>query len=194
VLLAAGSAGLPAASEVAFIALMLVHLGAFFATAMICPRHFSFLADCAPDAEVRIGDARLTLERAPAGGFDLLILDAFSSDSIPTHLLTREAFDLYERRLAPGGFLLMHISNRHLDLAPVVARLASETGLSARLNGFMPTDPESLTLASRWVALARDPAALSFLDDLQGWQPLVADTGSPVWSDDYADIVGAMRW
>jgi SAM-dependent methyltransferase len=159
------------------------------------PRYFRFLSDCAPDAEVRIGDARLRLAALPDGSFDLLILDAFSSDSIPTHLLTREAFALYVQHLAPGGVILLHISNRHLDLAPVVARLAAETRLTARVNGYAPgPDAPPLTSPSTWVALARTAGDLSALDGNAAWKPLTAATDTPAWSDDHADLIGAMRW
>jgi SAM-dependent methyltransferase len=84
--------------------------------------YFSFLRTCLPGASFVIGDARLTLGHAP-GEFDLIILDAFSSDAIPIHLITREALALYGRKLAPGGMLFFHITNRHLDLAPVLGDL-----------------------------------------------------------------------
>ena len=82
---------------------------------------FSFMDKCAPDAKIHLGDARLTLAEQPTGKFDLLAIDAFSSDSIPLHLLTKEAFDVYRRVLKPGACWLVHISNRHVDLKPVLA-------------------------------------------------------------------------
>ena len=83
--------------------------------------YFHFLSDCAPEAGIVHGDARISLERGTEGPFDLLVVDAFSSDVVPIHLITREALALYGRTLADGGILLMHISNRNLDLRPAVA-------------------------------------------------------------------------
>ena len=96
------------------------------------PAQFTFLSRCQPGAPIIVGDARLTLERAPAAAADILVVDAFSSDSVPMHLLTREAFATYRRHLAPGGLLLVHISNRYLDMEPVIAAAARD-GWSARI-------------------------------------------------------------
>ena len=92
------------------------------------PAYFSFMETCGDRCRVIAGDARVSLGRVPAHGYDLLVLDAFSSDSIPIHLMTREALSLYVSRLAPGGVLVMHVSNRHLHLAPIAARLATSQG------------------------------------------------------------------
>ena len=91
---------------------------------------FTFLRDCKADHEVLLGDARLTLEAQPSQQFDLMAIDAFSSDAIPVHLLTREAFALYFRHLKPTGILAVHVSNRYLDLVPVVSRNARDLGQS----------------------------------------------------------------
>ena len=93
------------------------------------PRYFTLLRDCAPQAQVILGDARISLAREPDGTHDLIILDAFSSDAIPVHLLTREALDLYFRKLSPHGVLAFHISNRYFDLRPVLSRLARDAQL-----------------------------------------------------------------
>ena len=95
------------------------------------PEYFSFMEACADRCRVVIGDARVSLGKVPAHAYDLLVIDAFSSDSIPMHLMTREAISLYVSRLAADGVLVMHISNRHLILAPIVARLAASQGLTA---------------------------------------------------------------
>ena len=94
------------------------------------PRRFEFLSRCAPEAPIVAGDARLTLDASPEH-YDLIVLDAFSSDTIPVHLLTREAFAGYLSKLTPHGVILAHISNRHLDLAPVLANVAQSHGLVA---------------------------------------------------------------
>ena len=101
------------------------------------PKYFTYLRDCAPQAQVVTGDARLMLASHPDASLDVLVLDAFSSDAIPVHLITREAFALYLRKLAPGGVIAVHITNRYLDLAPVVGATARGVGLdrkSTRLN------------------------------------------------------------
>lgn len=159
------------------------------------PRHFRFLADCAPQAGTVLGDARLALASRPDGALDLLILDAFSSDSVPTHLLTREALALYLRKLAPGGMMLFNISNRHLDLEPVVARQAEALGMAGRANGTTRLeDAPVFAAASRWVVLARSAADLAFLAADPRWTPLAADPRTHVWTDDHADVLGAMVW
>ncbi len=105
------------------------------------PRFFSFISSCAPGLPVVLGDARLTLAASPER-YDLIVLDAFSSDAIPVHLLTREAMAGYLARLAPGGALVMHISNRHMELGSVVAAVAAAEGLVAYLKEDQPAGPK----------------------------------------------------
>jgi hypothetical protein len=159
-------------------------------------RYFDFLAGCAPEARIVLGDARLELAKAPDDAYDRIVIDAFSSDAIPVHLLTREAFALYLRKLSPDGILVVHISNRHLDLAPVVAALARDAGLAAVRRNDESTAEGVHTLRrtrSDFVALARRPAALAFLAHRPGWEEVdTAHAGRP-WTDDYSDIVGALR-
>ena len=166
---------------------------------------FRYLPDCAPNVRIVIGDGRLTLAREPAAHFDLLVLDAFSSDSIPTHLVTREAFKLYLDKLAPRGILLVHISNRYLDLEPVVAALAGDAKLAARLFAVdRPViDPDfPYRYKSIWVALARDEAQLKALtEDFDRtspskwgqWRALKARPGLRLWTDDYSNIVSVLQ-
>src|SRR5207302_1230798 len=111
------------------------------------PRLFTFLSSCAADAPVVAGDARLTLEASP-GRYDLIVLDAFSSDSIPAHLLTREALAGYLAKLSPRGVIVAHISNRHLDLAPVLANVAGSQGLVSFLGEDDRADDFMTTLRS----------------------------------------------
>jgi SAM-dependent methyltransferase len=157
-------------------------------------KRFSFLRTCAPDAKVVLGDARLSIEAAPSRSFDLLALDAFSSDSVPIHLLTHEAFADYARALQPKGLLLVHISNRFLDLRPVVAAAAAAGGWRAiELADNPPADDEAGSL-SLWVALSRDPKVLAKLQGMgEGWRPLAARAGYGGWSDDYASILPLLR-
>ena len=160
------------------------------------PRLFTYLRDCPPTVHVVLGDARLSLGRAPRGSYDLIVLDAFSSDAIPTHLLTREAVATYVAALAPGGVLAVHISNRFLDLGPVVGALAADAGLVALL-GRDVSDAyrrEVAVTTSRWIAVARRPQDLGVLATLPGWTPLTAPRGTRPWTDDYANVLAAVRW
>ena len=160
------------------------------------PRLFTYLRDCPPRADVVLGDARLSLAGAPAGAYDLILLDAFSSDAIPTHLLTREAVALYARRLAPGGVLAVHVSNRYLDLVPVVPRLAGDARLAAAVGRDVSgaTRGRPFLSTSVWVALARDSAALGTLAAAPGWRALPAERRGRPWSDDYTNVLAAVRW
>ena len=158
--------------------------------------HFAALDACAPDAHIRVGDARLLLAREETP-LDVLVLDTFSSDAIPVHLLTEEAFRTYLRVLAPEGVLAVHISNRHLDLEPVVAAIAAHAGLSGRIKRY--SAPEELiesraSTSSNVVVLARDEATLGALDLDAGWAPLGAPDRVRAWTDDYASIVPLLRW
>ena len=158
--------------------------------------HFAALRDCAPHANVAIGDARLLLEGEQAS-LDFLALDTFSSDSIPVHLLTLEALRISQRVLAPEGVLAVHISNRHLDLEPVLAALAERVGLVARIKryaapkGLPPPQPSTSSLV---VVLTRDEGTLRALDLDAGWVPLGSPGRVRIWTDDYASIVPLLRW
>ena len=156
---------------------------------------FTFLQRCAPRAPIHFGDARLELAAARPAHFDILVIDAFSSDSIPVHLMTREAFEVYRRALTPGGLLLVHISNRYIDLEPVVAALAEESSLHAlqRVDlgrGHAGRSP------SLWVAFSADPATLARLEAASpagAWEPLPR-AESRAWTDDFASILPFLRW
>lgn len=158
-------------------------------------RYFHFLSDCTPDAEVVLGDARLSLEDAASQQYNLLVLDAYSSDSIPMHLMTREALQLYVAKLAPHGLLSFHISNRHLDLEPVLGNLAADAGLVGltRDDATLTEAEEALgKQASQWVVLARQPEDLAALSSDARWQPLRRDAGA-LWTDQFSSLVGVLR-
>lgn len=157
------------------------------------PAKFNYLSDCAPDAELVIGDARLTLGDEPRGKYGLLVLDAFSSDAIPVHLLTREAFTMYLSKLAEGGILAFHITNRNMDLRPVLAAAAKELNLIAltRHGGHGHDLRDTYKSASRLVAFARRNATLDPLRALDGWVPLQGK-GWRVWTDDYSNVLSAI--
>lgn len=151
-------------------------------------RYFRYLSACAPEARIVLGDGRLSLASGDLGPFDLLLLDAFSSDAIPLHLLTREAFALYLKQLTPEGVLMVHITNRHLDLRPVLAALAVDAGLAAVEQRFVsPDQGAGYPVPTRWVALARSADLLPPPDDR--WQPLPPAPEQPVWRDDFANIL-----
>ena len=166
------------------------------AVVRLAREHFAALRTCAPDAYIGVGDARLLLAREETT-LDVLVLDTFSSDAIPVHLLTEEAFRTYLRVLAPDGILAVHISNRHLDLEPVVSGVAGRAGLAGRIKRY--SAPEELeeskaSASSNVVVLARDEATLGALDLDAGWVPLGTPDRVRVWTDDYASIVPLLRW
>ncbi len=145
--------------------------------------HFSFLVKCPAENQCVVGDARLVLEREPPQSFDLLVLDAFSGDAIPVHLLTSEAFDVYLRHLAPGGLLACHISNVHFDLLPVLAGIADDRGLSAILVNSKGNSAEFQTDAT-WVLLARDAQDLPKIPDGQSLE----NVRRAFWTDDQNNL------
>jgi spermidine synthase len=157
------------------------------------PKRFSFLTECAPDAKIVIGDARLTLADSPDGQYDILIVDAFSSDAIPTHLLTKEAMAIFKDKIKPDGMILMHISNKHMTLAPVVAGVAEANDLVSRANdsdeGY---DDDKHLFGSLVVAVARNDEDFGELAEKSGWVEQEADEDEWVWTDDYSNVIGAM--
>jgi hypothetical protein len=161
------------------------------------PTWFSYLADTAGRCRIVVDDARLALAREPDRAFELLVIDAFTGDSVPTHLLTREALDLYGRKLTAEGVLAVHISNRYLDFAPIVAALAADGGWMA-LDGADRDVPEDFArLASRWMALTRslDIAKRIYSTPTSPrwrWQPSLSGPRSPVWTDDRTSVTDAL--
>ncbi len=157
---------------------------------------FRFIPACAPTSKIVLGDARITLQDDDTK-HELLLIDAFSSDAIPIHLLTREAVELYFDRLTPRGVLVLHISNRHLDLLPVVGAIAQDLGLVGWWKQDVLTDEETLNMAARSlvVVLARNEEAFGALPSLDLWEKL-QPTEVAAWTDDYSDILGALvrRW
>jgi len=155
------------------------------------PALFSFVSECGPDAEMVVGDARITLGEGARGPYDYLLIDAFSSDAIPVHLLTREALQLYISRLTETGILAIHISNRNMDLRPIVARIAQEEGLVSRaaLFGGAPLTDDAYAYPNRVMVIARDESHLGpvILDD-ERWE-IPTTTGADLWTDDYSNIL-----
>jgi hypothetical protein len=155
---------------------------------------FTFLETCGPACTVVLGDARLSLVRAPRGEYGLIVLDAFSSDAIPIHLMTAEAMGLYLSRLAPGGALAFHISNRHLSLAPVLARVALSHGLVVRFQQHSAGRQTTTSgpLSSEWMVMARQATDLGSLATDARWvMPAIAPS-TPLWTDDFSNIVSVL--
>jgi spermidine synthase len=165
----------------------------------IARTRFTFLRDCAPDARIILGDARLRLAEEPAASMDVLAVDAFSSDAVPMHLLTREALAVYGNAVQPDGIVLFHISNRYLDLKPVIADLAETGGWHAAMVDYLPNQQEQMegSTNSVWIALSRNPATLQRLMQLSAgdaeWLRLARREGFPGWSDDYASIIPILK-
>ena len=164
----------------------------------IARHRFSFLSRCAPDARIVLGDARVSLGNEPASSIDVLAVDAFSSDAVPMHLLTHEALQVYGRAVKPNGLVMFHISNRYLDLEPVVADLAEHGGWHSAMLQYDPNEEERMMNAtvSIWIALSRNRDTLDRLVSLSGegqWQYLAPRPNFAGWSDDYASILPILR-
>ena len=159
-------------------------------------RYFTYLADCRGKVDVVLGDARLSLQAAPAAHYDMFILDAFSSDAIPLHLVTREALRLYLSKLKEGGVMAFHISNRYLDLKPVLGNLAQDAGLSCWVRddlNLSAAELSDLKCGSVWVVMARRPQDLTPLTADSRWQKL-SGNGAPLWTDDFSNILTVFNW
>jgi spermidine synthase len=140
--------------------------------------------------DVVVGDGRLTLAKTEPGTFDVFVIDAFSSDAIPMHLLTREFLATALQRLKPGGILAFHVSNVYFDLQPVLAASIRNLGAVALAQDFHSTSPDGLD--SKWMIAARDPADLdAFARDPRWAKPRVGQQG---WTDDYSNIFDAINW
>ncbi len=155
-------------------------------------QEFTYLADSPAAIEIVLGDARLSLEREPAQGFDLLAVDAFSSDAIPVHLLTAEAFEVYSRHLRAGGILAVHISNRYLDLKPVLKEAVAKLGKTARVVED-DSDSERGTYGTTWVLIADSPEALARAPLAGVAEPLEAERSVRPWTDDYSDLYRILK-
>ncbi len=161
------------------------------------PRNFTFLSQCAPSAPIVLGDARLKLRDAPDGSYDLIVLDAFSGDTIPMHLLTREALALYLRKLAPGGMLAFHISNLYLNLAPTLGALAQDSGLAcleANDSNVSQAEIDAGKFPSQWITMARSRTDMGALAADPRWTPVAVRPGTQVWTDDYSNLLRVIKW
>lgn len=160
------------------------------------PQYFTYLQDTPARVQVIFGDGRLSLEQAPDHSYDIIVLDAFSSDAIPTHLLTREALSMYRGKLSENGILVFHLSNRYLSLEPVVARLAQATGMSALIRENAGRSQELVEAGgdpSVWAVVAPTSGVLRILGQDKEWRPLRSRKDVALWTDDYSNIFSVFR-
>jgi hypothetical protein len=160
------------------------------------PSLFTFLRDCPGQTDIVLGDARLSLMGQPNHSFGMIVLDAFTSDSIPVHLMTRDAMQLYLNKLEPDGLLVYHVSNLHLDLGPVVGNIAASFELPARRFNDKDFDEDSddpyVKDASDWIVIARNENDLTAIEHDNRWQVLLPSPGKGVWTDDYSNLLSAL--
>ena len=155
---------------------------------------FSYLPKCSGSVEVAPGDARLTLEQEPAQHLDLLVLDAFSSDAIPVHLLTEEAFRVYERHLNTNAIIAVHISNHYLDLEPVVVNLARRFGYTFATVDYEENDEDWWFYSSTWMLLSRNAQTINSAPIKYAATPVTTNSVSvPLWTDDFASLFQILR-
>ncbi len=160
------------------------------------PKWFTYLSQCGPDAPIVMGDARLTIANEPDGFYDALLIDAFSSDAIPVHLMTKEAVALFKTKLKPRGLLIMHVSNRHMELASEVAAVAAANGMVTASEDIseeeMGANSEEYKFDSTVAIAANAEADLTPILKQKGWELLTPSSRQRVWTDDYSNILGAI--
>jgi hypothetical protein len=156
------------------------------------PKYFSYIKNCEPDVKPVIGDARLTFAKEPDGVYDLIIVDAYSSDAIPIHLATEEAMKIYKSKLAPQGAVVMHISNRHLELESVVVGIADANDLKSWVYDEDSGRDDDYIFSTDVVVSARDEADVGTLASSDKWAETEPTDGQRNWTDDYSNILGAV--
>jgi len=158
------------------------------------PRFFTYLRVCPGEFDVVLGDARLKLPRAADGGYGLIMADAFSSDAVPVHLLTREALALYRSKLSEHGIVAFNVSNSYVDLEPVLGNLARDAGMACftqdDTKGGRDEIPE--TDASNWVVMSRQTRDLRAVAPDRRWHDCRRTPGSAAWTDDYSNLLSAL--
>jgi hypothetical protein len=156
------------------------------------PKYFTYIQVCEPNLEPVIGDARLTFAREPDGVYDLIVVDAYSSDAIPIHLATEEAMEIYKAKLAPQGAVVMHVSNRHLELASVVVGIADANDLKSWVYNVDSGRDNEYIFSTSVVASAREEADVGKLASSDKWALTEAEDHQRVWTDDYSNVLGAV--
>ena len=155
---------------------------------------FTFLRDCPPEKKVVLGDGRLTLQKMPDASQDILVMDAFTSDAVPVHLLTREALTIYLTKLRPDGVLVYHISNRYLDLKPVLAGLGADAGLETFIQEYDAPANTPSAFGSTWVIMARPGPTVEYIRVDGRWRDLKPTAKDRLWTDHFSNIFTALKW
>ena len=161
------------------------------------PKQFTYLSDSPARKRIVLGDARIALVKEPADAFDVLVVDAFSSDAVPVHLLTREALQLYLQKLDAGGVIAFNITNSYLNLTPLIADLADDAGLVVRVQHDVLADPAAISLGkatSRWAVMARSVDALGPIAQDARWKPVPPRPTPKAWTDDFSNPLSLVRW
>ncbi|OQW60481.1 MAG: hypothetical protein A4S14_03435 [Proteobacteria bacterium SG_bin9] len=156
------------------------------------PKHFTYIRDCAPDLQPVLGDARLTFAKEPDGVYDIIIVDAYSSDAIPVHLATEEAMEIYKQKLAPQGVVVVHVSNRHLELATVIVGIADANDMKSWVYNEDSNRNHEYIFPTNVVVSARNDADVGSLASNENWVLTEPEDGERVWTDDYSNILGAV--
>jgi spermidine synthase len=159
--------------------------------------YFTYLQDTEAEWEIVLGDGRLSIAGADPGRFDLIVVDAYGSDAVPVHMITREAVELFASKLAPDGVIAFHISNQFLDLEPVLGGIAGSLGYAALVrddNAITPAEQARGRVASTWAAVARLPRTLDPLRERGTWRALRVHPGARVWTDSFTNLLGIIRW
>ena len=154
---------------------------------------FTFTRRCASDCNIIIGDGRLSIEKSPDGTYDVLMLDAFNSDSIPAHLVSREAVQLYLKKLKPDGMILFHVSNRYMDVEALVSAVILDAGIQGLVRYDDDEEPTGKT-SSDYVVAARHSEDFGALQDDMNWSPIEEPDGIQPWTDDYSNMLKIVRW
>jgi SAM-dependent methyltransferase len=154
---------------------------------------FTFLPNCGNNCDVALGDGRLSIEKEKAGEFDLLMLDAFNSDSIPAHLVSREAIQMYLTKLKPNGLLMFHVSNRYMDVEALISAVVTDASLEAL---FRHDDQQQTDLKARshYVIAAKNAESLGSLEHDENWVKVKKPSGVLPWTDDYSNMLAILRW
>jgi spermidine synthase len=153
--------------------------------------HFTFLSECKnkKPPEIIVGDGRLEIEKMGERKFDVIVLDAFSGDAVPTHLLTVEALNSYFNQLEKNGLLILHVSNRYFDLGPVITRTAGEIGAAVAAKIFVPKKVTTLEAASYWIVLSKDEKVMNRFVSKGGWAIPTVVANTPIWTDDHNSLI-----
>ena len=155
-------------------------------------KYFTYLDKCAPQLNIILGDGRLALHRIPDASQNLLFVDAFNSDAIPMHLITLEAFNLYQQKLAPNGGILVNLSNRHLRILPLITAIGRETGMMV-FHTLAPGNPALGQFPAEWALLTKNEQLAHVLLRKNSWR-FVADQEQILWTDNYSNIIPLLKW